>query len=492
MSATTDIVLDSGRIRGLDKDGVRVWRGIPYAAPPVGSLRFQPPQPVERWAGVRDCYSYGAPAPQVASTAFGPAAPGPAPSEDCLYLNITAPAQLSPDGAPVVVWFHGGGLSNGEGPELVGDMVEYARAHGIVCVTLNYRLNAVGFLHLGDHLGADYADSGCLGLLDQQAALRWVARNVAAFGGDPHRVTIAGVSAGARCVAAMMSWESSRGLFSQGISQSGGGDLVARPDAARRVTDLVLSRLGISAEQLLSHDVMEIVRASLQILGPTRSTWLWRPTQGQLKTAPIEQIEQGSARRVPLLIGNNANEAATFSMLDPTCVARAPVVLRQAFGDERAAAILEDYASRRSSSDEVNRSLMSDERYVVSTLRVATAQSQYAPTFRYVFDAPVTGLPDSVHGGHGMELFHLFGGAMGLEPADACVAQAMRSAWAAFITTGDPSTDALPWPQFRADTAQTMMLGNAVQVESAPRAQDMAAWGDARWTFGYWFDLPDE
>ena len=205
-----------GEVRGSVVEGVNTFKGIPYAAPPFGTQRFRPPQPVEPWSGVRDALTYG---PTVLKPPYFPPfdtlLPEPAiPGEDCLNLNIWSP-DLGEAQLPVMVWIHGGAFANGSGAIDMYDGSHFAR-DGVVCVTINYRLGIDGFLYLGD--GNDN-----LGLLDQLAALQWVQENIAAFGGDPGNVTIFGESAGGMSVGTLLSMPRAAGLFRRAIAESGAG-----------------------------------------------------------------------------------------------------------------------------------------------------------------------------------------------------------------------------------------------------------------------------
>src|SRR5690348_1421267 len=214
-SGSTDPIvrIDGGLVRGADAAGVNSFLGLPYAAPPTGNLRWRPPQPAAAWTGVRDATTFGPSCPQAASP-FAP--PGPF-SEDCLYLNVYAPAGhgSGAGGRPVLVWIHGGGLTQDAGRDYGGAKLA---ADGAVVVTINYRLGALGFL--AHPALASHGAAGNYGLMDQQAALRWVRHNIARFGGDPDNVTIAGQSAGGLSVLAQMVSPGARGLFQRAIVQS--------------------------------------------------------------------------------------------------------------------------------------------------------------------------------------------------------------------------------------------------------------------------------
>jgi len=227
-----------GVMRGRMVEGVATFKGIPYAAPPFGANRFQPPRPAERWDGVREALSYGPTVPKPPYfPPFDVLLPEPAISgEDCLNLNIWTP-DVGRAGLPVMVWIHGGAFSNGSGAIPQYDGSRFAR-DGVVCVTINYRLGADGFLYLDDGIAN-------LGLLDQIAALAWVQENIAAFGGDPNNVTIFGESAGAFSVSTLLSMPHARGLFHRVIAQSGAGHHVISSATAQRVYQYLAEKLGV-------------------------------------------------------------------------------------------------------------------------------------------------------------------------------------------------------------------------------------------------------
>lgn len=229
-----------GKVRGSVTDGVYTFTGIPYAAPPFGANRLRAPQPVEPWSGVRDALTYGPKQPQApyppGSEVFPPelAFPG----EDCLNLNIWSP-DLGSARLPVMVWIHGGAFELGTGATACYDGSHFAR-DGIVCVTINYRVGADGFLSLGE------GNTNC-GLLDQVAALAWVQEHIAAFGGDPANVTVFGQSAGGKSIAALLSMPRAEGLFRRAIAQSGAAYPVLSAASAQRVGAILAAKLGVAA-----------------------------------------------------------------------------------------------------------------------------------------------------------------------------------------------------------------------------------------------------
>src|SRR5580700_2635373 len=223
-----------GQLRGTEiADGIIAWRGVPYARPPADELRLRPPQPPEPWSGVRDAAAYGDRSPQpepVPDPSLPPA------SEDCLYLNVTAPAGAA--GRPVLLWIHGGGYEMSDGTRQAGDGAAFARTHGIVVVTFNYRLGALGFLDVPGE-----QPTGALGLHDQIAALRWTRENIAAFGGDPDQITVYGLSAGGKSVTTLLASPLTTGMIRR-AAESSGGDHVKDPAQAEALTGRFLRELG--------------------------------------------------------------------------------------------------------------------------------------------------------------------------------------------------------------------------------------------------------
>ena len=494
----------SGRVRGEALGDLRVWRGIPYAAAPAGALRFRPPQPAARWDGVRRAVEPGRVAWQSERVnPFTGQLMTLNRDEDCLVVNVTAPAAAPSGGAgyPVLVWVHGGGYSQGSGADdLVGDGNGLARA-GLVVVTFNYRLGSLGFLHLGDEAGPEYADSGQAGFLDQVAALRWVQANISGFGGDPARVCVYGVSAGAKSIANLLASRLAAGLFSRAISASGGGEHVATPDQAARVRRRLLTELGVGADgaqRLLSIPAAELLAAQEAIAQEAAGTWVWRPVLGGagLPVLPVLAVADGAAAGIPLLIGSNGNEAATYQLMNSTAADQAPRVLAELFGEADAAAMLHAYRAARPELDElgIRLAVMGAERYGVPTQRLALAQAAHAPVWRYRFDGCPPGMPAELAGGHGMDLLAVWAAdqiaARGRDDAQARLCQATAGAWARFACGGPPGDERLPeWPAFDAVEECTMILDPRPRPAAHPRAAEFAIWHGRSWPSGTWWQL---
>ncbi|EWM11580.1 carboxylesterase/lipase family protein [Kutzneria sp. 744] len=462
------VATSNGQVRGVDLGEALAWRGIPYAQPPTGPLRHRPPLPPSPWIGVRDATAFGARAMQTVLPAG--VIPGPRPaavddpqrmSEDCLYVNVCAPARPSATPRPVFVWIHGGGYMTGAGPDGIGDGETFVRNHDVVVVTFNYRLGAFGF----------FDDTNC-GVLDQVAALRWVRDNIAAFGGDPRQVTVGGVSAGAKSVATLMAVPAAAGLFQRAISQSGGGDHVTTAAVARATAD----RLGIDRRRIPVVPAGELLAAQQTVSPPMYGVWTWRPVVGGsvLPDVPVRRIASGSAAKVALLASSAVNEAGTFVGLDPRAALPAPRVLTEAFGPARAGEILAVYGD-----DLVG--VMTDERYGIPTLRLVDAQSRYAPTWRYLFDGALPGAVRAAHGTDVVFAWAVGGGDLG-DPAATSLSQTMHAAWGSFVRDGKA-----PWTPYDTTSRPTMIMASPPRLEDDPASARRQAWGDLTWPSGTWF-----
>ena len=465
--------INNGLVRGTTAGTVGEFLGIPYAAPPTGNLRWRPPAPPASWEGVRDATQFGPSCPQpTENNPFLP--PGPI-SEDCLYLNVYTPTphDRSGGGRPVLVWIHGGGLvqdgaRNYDGSKLAAD--------GAVVVTINYRLGALGFL--AHPALASHGAAGNYGLMDQQAALRWVQRNIARFGGDPHNVTIAGQSAGGLSVLAQMVSPGARGLFQKAIVQSGTFALNQRPLAAAEASGEKFAQSVGCADQsaacLRSVPVSDLVsNFGVEIPGVV---------DGSVLTQPIgTALARGQFARVPVINGITHDEELLFVAGlgitvsqgtniplagDPMNPANYQANIAQALGvpAARAAAIANEYPLSAYPSPVVAFSLLvSDASFACPALQVDRWTAvRGVPTYAYQFNddnAPLNILPpDKQHLGlstHGTELPYLFDQPNApfpvtgtLTPDQQALAASMRTDWASFAGTGNPSTRALPWPSF--------------------------------------------
>jgi para-nitrobenzyl esterase len=470
-SITAPVVTTSGgAVRGTTAGTVDEFLGIPYAAPPVGSLRWRPPAAAASWRGVRDATQFGSSCPQDQVRAENPFLPLGTISEDCLYLNVYAPPVSSNDqgGRPVLVWIHGGGLvqdgaRNYDGAKLAAD--------GTVVVTINYRLGALGFLAHPALASRPGGAAGNYGLMDQQAALRWVQRNIAQFGGNPGNVTIAGQSAGGLSVLAQMVSPGARGLFQRAIVQSGTFALNQRPLAAAEAAGQTFATaVGCPAQTAAC-----LRNAPVSALVSKFGTEIPGVVDGSVLTQPIgTALASGQFARVPVINGITHDEELLFvaglgitvsqgtnvplaAPLDNSADYQADIASALGVSATRAAAIATEYPFSTNPPAFVPFSvLVSDASFACPALQVDRwIAARGVPTYAYQFNddnAPVNILGKTLGvATHGAELPYLFdqpATPVTLDTGQQALAASMRTDWASFAGTGNPSSRALPWPSF--------------------------------------------
>jgi para-nitrobenzyl esterase len=503
---TNAVETSGGRVEGKVKDGVQQFRGIPFAAPPVGALRFRPPQPAPAWTGTFEATRFGPharQAPGQMEAMFG-ASPPPT-SEDCLTLNVYTPAA---DDArrPVMVWIHGGAFITGAGSVPWYNGTSFAANHDVVVVTVNYRLGAFGFLHLDDIGGEDVAGSGNLGILDQVAALEWVRDNIEAFGGDPNNVTAFGESAGAMSVGTLLGLPAAKGLFGKAIPQSGAAHNAKPRDDADAVTRELFAELGIDPSPAGVARLRELqgdalLEAQNTIVARHAVTGLaFTPVvDGMvLPEPPIDAIGAGSAGGVRVLIGTNADEMKLFTVMDPASsgLDEARLIHRAtgALGDAgRAAELVTAYKANRpgAAAPEVWGDLQSDFVFRIPAIRLAERQSaRDNAVFAYLFTWRSPAFGGSLGACHALEIPFVWNtldtgmAQMFTGPVDDAMrdfAARLHAAWAAFARTGTPTTPGLPdWPAYTAERRATMLLDLDARVEADPGRADREAWAGLR------------
>jgi para-nitrobenzyl esterase len=507
------VTVRGGRVRGVERRGVWSFSGIPYAAPPVGDLRWRPPQLPEGWSDVRDGSAFGPIAPQPAAVAgiTSPSDPSAAEpqSEDCLSLNVWTPElpdQPTPvpgSGRPVMVWIHGGGFTGGSGSVALyrgGDLV---RNGDVVVVTINYRLGALGFL---GHPCVTDADGYCgsWGLHDQVAALRWVQENIAQFGGDASNVTIFGESAGGFSVSALLAAPSARGLFRHAIVQSGGAHVhtAAQGEQAGVRLGEALDVARLDRETLLTVPPADLVSATTEMAkgrpeaGAVPLPFLPVVDGSFLAAHPLDAVQAGSAAGVDLIIGTNRDELTLFSLgnpalagLDDNGVHR---WLANGAPDVPTDELLETYRTVRSArqegatAQELWVAVGTDNIFRWPSLQLAAAQqAQGARTFVYLFDWESPAFGGILGACHALELPFVFGAVRspavqlfsGAGPEVEALSQQMQSAWLAFAQTGDPSGGgAGDWPAWDPEGRVTMMFGPNSGMTKAPRNEELDVW----------------
>ena len=503
----------AGRLQGASERGLHVFRGVPYAAPPAGPLRFRPPQPPRPWAGVRDATRSGPVAPQYTLPFFSWInAAARSSGEDCLTLNVYTPG-LDGMRRPVLVWIHGGGFLVGSGSTLVYEGHALAERGDVVVVTINYRLGALGFAHLGSVLGGELAESTNLGVRDQIAALEWVRENIDRFGGDRDNVTVFGQSAGGMSVATLLGAPRARGLIRRAICQSGAADHVIERDEAERVASALLRRLGgpppshASLGRIPIEALLDAQRAVMADLADWNTLMVFLPmVDGDVvPEQPLAAIRRGATANIPLLTGATLEEWKLFGLVDPG-------IGRFDDGDlrERLAGVLPgDAPSPGDAAREFERAL--GDRSAARSPREIWSAFQTAR----VFHVPSARLAEAQHEGggavhsylitwrapalrralgacHAIEIPFVFGNESnplarplsGLSGDGARFGRRLQRSWLAFARSGNPAHHRLPtWTRYRPDQRATMILGRECQLADAPLDDErrlLERWGVRR------------
>lgn len=487
----------NGVVEGFARDGVNRWRSIPYARPPVGSLRFRAPQPVQPSRGVRYCHSFSNCAPQQRRyTMLGLGKYQPM-GEDCLTLNVVTPrwSGSQPDSEPLPVMFfiHGGGYIMGSSATPLYDGAALAR-RGCVYVSVNYRLGALGCLDLSSLSTSEFQLDSNLFLRDLLMALGWVRDNIGAFGGDPGNVTIFGESAGAHAVATLLAVPEANGLFRQAISESPASGLVSTSETAAQIARKFTDALGADKDDAAG----ALMRARPADLVKTLDVLLERslhemdgafavgPTHGDdvLPVDPIEAMRTGQAHRVPLIVGTNADEGKLFTRfmkLLPTTEHAIERLLAFAEPEtrDRITAAYPGYPH-----PEACIQLGGDFAFGTAAWQIAEAHGTHAPTYVYRYDyAPRTLHWSGLGATHAMELLAVFdiyrtrlGGALtvGIDrPSALKVSNQVQRRWRSFSRTGVPGDD---WPTYSHEERPVMVFDRHTRVELDPHPHRRKAW----------------
>ena len=490
---TIRVTVDSGTIEGFTRDGVHRWRSVPFAQPPVGPLRYRAPQPVQPWPGVRYCHGYTYCAPQQRKyTLVGPGKFQPM-SEDCLTLNVVAPETAAPGPLPVMFFIHGGGYILGSSATPIYDGAALAR-RGCVYVSVNYRLGALGCLDLSSLSTPDHPIDDNLFLRDLVLALQWVRDNIGVFGGDPDNVTIFGESAGAHAVATLMAVPAAEGLFHQAISESPASGMAGPPSvAAEFAVDFVEalgSNAGDGAAAVLVARPAQLVDALDHLLmnppKEMRGAFAVGPTfdTEYLPADPVVAMRDGSAHRVPLIVGTNAEEGRLFTrflQLLPMTEPAIEVLLSESDVEVRDR-ITGAYPGYPSQSACVR--LGGDFAFGTAAWQIAEAHSRHAPTYMYRYDyAPRTFKWSGLGATHATELFAVFDvyrtrfGALMTAAADRRsarrVSNDVQNRWRAFSRSGVPGDG---WPAYTPADRPVMVFDRHSRLEYDPDADRRRAW----------------
>lgn len=478
VNAGSTLNVTGGSISGTTEDGVCIFKGIPYAAPPVGDLRWKAPQPVIPWDGIRSCKDFGPVCPQrpfpAGSLYHFPAEPQ---SEDCLFLNVWAPNKPTNTPLPVMVWIHGGGWTRGSGSTFVYDGASLAR-RGVVVVTINYRLGAFGFLaHPELTAESPHGASGNQGILDQIAALEWVQKNIEQFGGNPDQVTIFGESAGSWSVHLLQATPLAKGLFHRAIGQSG-----ARFDTTRQLDEAIgdepsAHEQGVSFAEACEVSTLKELRElpAERIVKTSFDTG--HTVDGYVLPDSVRNIfVHGKQNRVPILIGSNADEMTSLSVpaLIPKTVDAVTKALTKRMGVEATEKFRTIYGVHNDESAMRAFLQIGGDTSFAAGMRVWVRVNNAAGISSYLYyfsHVPPSPSPEYFRAYHAGEIAYVFGNTLDREGTtydadDRKLSDTMSRYWVNFATTGNPNGEGLPeWPEYDSTNEGYIELGDPVEAK---------------------------
>lgn len=496
------VTTTGGKVEGYEKNGLFIFKGIPYAAPPIGEKRWLAPEPVKPWKGIHETKQYSAVAPQrshfVGTPQISPEAmtfnaPAEQPqSEDCLYLNIWTPG-LDNKKRPVMVWIHGGGYTLGSAQGVNGTTL--AKRGDTVIVTINYRLGLLGFLKLDGLTGDRIPAVGNEGLLDQVAALKWVRNNIAAFGGDPDNVTIFGQSAGGMSVAVLLAMPATQGLFRQAIPQSGPASAVQRADLAEQITEIILHYINVKVSDvtaLRKVPVEQLMEAQLHIMqdvSPKRPELGFLPISPvvdgkNLPLYPLEAFEKGASEDVSVMAGSTLNDfilTASTNMTEADAIAKLQPLVSAKYVPGLIDAYHKARAKRGDSLEiiDIFEAIETDRMFREPEIRLAKAKQKHnKKAFHYIYTWASPRIGGRMKAVHGTDIGFVFGSYQMSEqgPAADTLATKTQDAWLAFARNGDPSCESVgKWPYY-GTKRETMLIGEKWLLENDPYGEERKAW----------------
>ena len=480
------VITKSGKIRGVTDGKVKIFKGIPYAAPPIGTNRFMPPKLLEPWHNILDAQEFGPIAPQDPSPPEISKLHLPVDEAGCLTLNIWTPATDNKK-RPVMFWIHGGSFEIGSGAEYDGGKL--AARGDVVVVTINYRLGIFGFLYVP-------GKTANVGMLDQIAALRWVKQNISSFGGDPANITVFGESAGAHSISVLMTMPQAKGLFNRAILQSSGcSSLYHKGSGGEAVGKSLFSKLGINYSNMetLREIPVEALQSTYQQIKMTTSPFDFLPPFVDGDTIPIhpfEAINNGYAVDIEVLAGFNTNEASLFSLWDPEINKLTEEGLRQRMEfffmmimglkyDAQVAQRFYNFYLRLSSSQtlrQVWENFYTDLMFRVPLKRFLELQTRYQPhIYAYEFAWRTPELGGLLGAPHALDLYFIFDTfedkPFGIYPARNLeiekFSRTMMDAWINFARCGNPNHKGMPvWSEYNTNSESTMLFDKELRVET--------------------------
>jgi para-nitrobenzyl esterase len=485
------VTIDSGKLAGNEKDGMMSFLGIPYASPPTGDLRWRAPQPVKTWQGTRQATEFGPVCRQTADWVKAPQ------SEDCLTLNVWAPVKKASKPYAVLVFIHGGGLFSGYGSQWGPEGGKSIVQNGVILVSMNYRLGVFGFF-AHPELSADASDhaSGNQGFRDQIAALQWIKHNIAAFGGDPDRITIAGESSGGDSVTALTVSPLAKGLFQRGIAESG----VINPLAPKATAERLGTELGQTVGAPHLGDLRKLSAEDLLKQN-------WRPTPNLDGAVFTEQPQQsfaaGHQNKVPVLLGWNADEGVDLA--PPVTAANYESQLQKGFGPQVVPFVLARYpgktdAQAMASAQRLTDDWVGEQHFSWATMQQKTnTQSAYLYFYVHSPAEPAAEHPCTYgcKAGHGSEVRFAYG-QLWSEPRawnkdDLAMQKQMLGYWTNFAKTGDPNSEGWPkWPVFDGAPDSVQRLGSVAEIKERGNFPDFRQpeWREAsEQTQKYWLSM---
>lgn len=474
-----------GKYRGISSDGVYVFKGMRYGASTAGNRRFMPPQPAEKFAGVREAFEYGDQTPQARGSL---AAPGPM-SEDCLRINVWTPEPRRGRKRPVLLWFHGGGFEAGSGSSRLYDGTNMVKRGDVVVCTINHRLNVFGFCDLSGFLGPEFAQSGNAGYLDLVASMKWVKVNIEGFGGDPDNVLIYGQSGGGRKVSICFAGKESNGLFAKGVVQSGSHNLVQTKEQARALTSALLESLGIAASDARKlQDVPQDKLSEVQRAVIGKAGYRFEPVMDGIsfEAHPFVPGAPKRTAKVPMMLGTTRTELSNQLGRDPAIYTIDDTELRTRIGRYYPAEDLDEAirvfktSNPSASPTELFFIMTSWKSYIRNATYMAEKRAELNgannPTWMYqvTWRSPAEG--GRRYSQHTLDLPFMFDNVdkaenlTGPQTAETrAMADAMAEAWLAFTRNGDPNHAGIPrWPTYDLASRSEMLFQVPAKVVKDP------------------------